>query len=48
MPNMKSIISGHNKKILRGEKPVYPAKKDCNCREGKVPDLLFAKILYRH
>ena len=34
MPNMKSIISGHNKKILRGEKPAYPVKKDCNCRGG--------------
>ena len=34
MPNMKSIISGHNKKILRGVKPAQPAKKDCNCRGG--------------
>lgn len=33
MPNMQSIISGHNKKILRGEKPSL-VKKSCNCRGG--------------
>ena len=34
MPNMMSIISGHNKKILRGDKPTEAAKKKCNCRGG--------------
>ena len=31
---MQSIISGHNKKILRGERRTN-AKKNCNCRGGE-------------
>ena len=33
MPNVKQILSGHNKKILRKSEPVAD-KRGCNCRGG--------------
>ena len=33
MPNMKTIIAGHNKKILATVNPSPPAERTCNCRE---------------
>ena len=34
MPNMMSVISGHNKKILRGDNQAGKVKKDFYCRKG--------------
>ena len=34
MPNMMSIISGQNKKLLRGDRDEDQPKKYCNCRGG--------------
>ena len=34
MPNMKSLISGHNKKVLRGQEVADKIERGCNCRVG--------------
>ena len=34
MPNMKSLISGHNKKVIIGQEVADKIERGCNCRVG--------------
>ena len=52
MPNMESIISSHNKKVLKNENTdTSPSKKECNCRDANLCPLkgkcLRSSIVYQ-
>ena len=47
MPNLNTLISGHNKNILRKMKPDYDQNTSCNCRGGHKNCPLNGKCLQK-